>query len=109
MPMDQDSLYGTLTRALLTICPEGFEAARIEAEVESDWTQKTYRYKTDGLWSQGQSVDAELDFDVDDALIALREVMVQDGRPAWSACMFTIRPAGAFSFDVTYPDEAAGS
>ena len=101
--MDHDHLYGTIARALRTICPAGFREARMDAEVEDDWTEKTYRYRDAGGWSQGVPVEASLDFAVDDALMALREGMAQAGRPKWRSCTFSLGPDGGFAFDVAYP------
>lgn len=102
--MDQTALYQTLAKALIATCPDGFEEARIDAEMESDWSQKGYYCKVGGEWSQGQSVPAEIDFDVDDALYDLRDMMQQDGRQPWSKCSFTLKPDGTFNLDVAYPD-----
>ena len=77
----------------------------MEAEVEDDWTEKTYSCRDAEAWSQGMPVEASLDFAVDDALMALREGMAQAGRPKWRSCTFSLTPDGSFTFDVTYPDE----
>ena len=102
--MDQTALYQVLAKALLSTCPEGFEEARIEAEVESDWSEKAYRCKVGGEWSQGKSVPAELDFEVDDALHDLRKGMRQEGRAAWNRCTFVLQPDGRFDLQVAYPE-----
>ncbi|MHA6316151.1 immunity protein YezG family protein [Altererythrobacter sp. CAU 1778] len=102
--MNQTALYQTLAQALMVTCPDGFEEARIDAEIDSDWSKKAYSCKVDGEWSQGRSIPAETDFDVDDALYELRDLMQQDGRAAWTSCRFTLKPDGTFNLDVTYPD-----
>ncbi len=107
--MDQTALYQTLAKALIVTCPEGFEEARIDAELESDWSQKSYLCKINGEWSKGQSAPADTDFDVDDALHDLRDMMKQDGRPAWNRCSFSLKPDGTFTIDVAYPDEEASA
>ena len=105
--MDQHEQFRTLARALSVMSSTDFDEARMEAEVEDDWTGKTYRVRRAGDWSQGMPMEASLDFAVDDALIALRDEMAQDGRPRWRSCAFTLRPDGTFTFDVSYPDERA--
>ena len=88
--MGQPQLYQTLAQALLAICPNGFEEARIDAELESDGSQKSYHCKVGGNWSSGELVPADLDFDVDDTLHDLRGMMRQKGRPAWDRCSFGV-------------------
>ncbi len=107
--MDQTALYQVLAKALMVACPSGFEEAQIQAELEADWSEKSYRCKQDGAWSQGLSVPADVDFDVDDALHDLRKMMQQDGREAWNRCTFTLKPDGQFSLDVSYPDTEAAN
>lgn len=102
--MDQTAVYQVFAKALLVACPDGFEEARIEAELDSDWSQKSYHCKIDGAWSDGKSVPADVDFEVDDALHDLRALMKQDGREAWNKCTFTLKPDGEFNLNVSYPE-----
>ena len=104
--MDQTAIYQVFAKALLVTCPEGFEEARIDAELESDWSQKSYHCKIDGQWSEGRAVSADIDFDVDDALHDLRNMMKQEGKQPWSRCTFTLKPNGEFNLDVSYPDDS---
>ncbi|MBX7482729.1 hypothetical protein [Qipengyuania qiaonensis] len=99
-----NELYQTLAKALVAICPDGFDEARVDAELEGDWSQKGYYCKVGGIWSNGKSVPADLDFEVDDALHALRGMMRQEGREPWAKCSFLMKRDGSFTFDVSYPE-----
>lgn len=102
MSMEQNRIYEILARALMSVCLKDFEEARIEAEMEDGRSSKTYRYRRHGTWEKGVSVGAELDFEVDDAPMELRQSMMQEGRSAWRACTFKLIPDGSFSFDVVH-------
>ncbi|MEL7460970.1 MAG: hypothetical protein AAFX45_07145 [Pseudomonadota bacterium] len=105
--MTETEAYAALARALQSICPADFSQAALSVEMEDDWTDKRYQYKVGDTWSLGQAVDANLDFEADDALHALRAMMRVEGKPAWTHCTFTLNPDGTFNFDVSYGSPAA--
>jgi hypothetical protein len=96
-----DASYQTIAQALVSICPAGFEQARMVAQVGDDWSDIRYDCTVAGQTREGVTGDTATSSKVDDALQDLRRAW--PAQP-WSSCTFTLSPDGQFKFDVSYDD-----
>jgi len=72
----------------------------VVAEVHDDWLDIRFNLVRGGEVVQGVDGGAEMSNAVADALLTIRDDMMQAGQEDWHHCNYVLRSDGSFKFDI---------
>ncbi len=98
-----EDLYRALAQEIVSFCPPNYEQARLNAEVEEDWSKFSLTCELPGGDAVTPRIGGLSASKIDDALVELRgRMLMQKEATPWSRCTFTYHRDGRFKFDIQY-------
>ena len=86
----------------LARCPQQFEQVRVEAELDTGYSEIALHCVAKGQDHHITGFPPEASFGMHLSLDDIREEMARQSGQRWTRCVFRIFPDQSFKFDVTY-------
>ena len=91
-----------LAEIALAQCPPRFDQVRLEAELDTGYSEIALHCMVDGRDHHITGFPAEASFGMHLSLDDIREEMAKQSGQRWMRCVFRIFPDQSFKLDVTY-------
>lgn len=102
-----EELYGQIARLLIRVLPRDWEEAVVEFTwADEDVADTTATYRNEQGKKQPLST-FDIGTELDDAFLALGEMMEASDHPRWESAHYHLTRSGAFHLDFRYPEEGA--